>query len=199
MVKIASIINDKDELHKQYGHPTIFSELLESDLPPQEKTIGRLGAEAQQLTIAGSETVAWAMTTAVYHLIDNPSILKKLRAELDKAIPDPTSIPDSLYLEKLPYLNACVREGIRLSTGVSVRLPRVSPEKPMKYKDWLIPVGTPVSMTILDVLNDKHIFPNSESFIPERWLDNPKTKEGESLNRYFVPFGKGPRACLGIK
>jgi hypothetical protein len=63
MVKIASIINDKDELHKQYGHPTIFSELLESDLPPQEKTIGRLGAEAQQLTIAGSETVAWAMTT----------------------------------------------------------------------------------------------------------------------------------------
>jgi len=148
---------------------------------------------------AGSETVAWALTTLVYYLIEQPSILRKLRAELEEAIPNPTAIPDSLYLEKLPYLTACVREGIRLSSGVSVRLPRISPEKPMKYKDWVIPIGTPVSMTTIDVLHDRHIFPNSRTFIPERWLDNPKTKEGESLNRYFVPFGKGHRACIGVK
>lgn len=148
---------------------------------------------------AGVETVAWALTTTVFYLLNNPSSLKRLRAELEEAIPDPARIPDSLLLEKLPYLAACAKEGVRLSTGVSVRLPRVSPSKPIKYRDWVIPPGTPVSMTTLDVLRDQQVFPEFTSFIPERWLDNPKTKDGESISRYFVPFGKGPRMCIGIK
>ncbi|GAP90688.2 putative cytochrome P450 [Rosellinia necatrix] len=196
--KITNIVNGKDGAHREGDHPTIFSELLGSNLPPQEKTLGRLGAEAQQLIGAGLETVAWALTTTVFHLVDNPSTLKKLQAELKMAIPDPTVIPDSLHLERLPYLTGCVREGVRMSTGVSVRLPRVSRDKPMQYKDWVIPAGTPVSMTTLDVLNDDEIFQKPHTFVPERWLDNPKTRDGEHITRYFVPFGKGPRMCIGI-
>ncbi|KAJ8129569.1 hypothetical protein O1611_g4059 [Lasiodiplodia mahajangana] len=196
--KITNIVNGKGVGRDEHDHPTIFSELLGSNLPPQEKSLGRLGAEAQQLIGAGLETVAWALTTTVFHLLNNPSTLKKLQAELEAAIPDPEAIPDSLHLERLPYLTGCVREGVRMSTGVSVRLPRVSRDKPMRYRDWVIPAGTPVSMTTLDVLNDSEIFDNPRVFIPERWLDNPKTSEGEHLTRYFVPFGKGPRMCIGI-
>lgn len=54
-------------------------------------------------------------------------------------------------------------------------------------------------MTIIDVHHDERIYPNSRSFIPERWLENPKTEYGTNLNRYFVAFGKGARSCLGIK
>jgi cytochrome P450 len=75
----------------------------------------------------------------------------------------------------------------------------VSPNKATKYKAWDIPAGTPVSMTIVDVHNDERVFPNSRAFVPERWLGNPKTENGSSLNRYFVAFGKGARSCLGIK
>ncbi|KAI0196447.1 putative cytochrome P450 [Astrocystis sublimbata] len=195
--KIVNIINGKGD-NSDREHPTIFTELLGSDLPPQEKSLGRLAAEAQQLIGAGLETVAWALTTTVFHLANNPSTLKKLQAELREAIPDPDAIPDSLHLERLPYLTGCVREGVRLSTGVSVRLPRISRDKPMKYKDWVIPAGTPVSMTTLDLLNDDGVFYNPRAFIPERWLDNPKTSEGENISRYFVPFGKGPRMCIGV-
>lgn len=159
----------------------------------------RLGDEAQLMIGAGLETTAWALTTTSYHIINNPPILKKLRAELEEAIPDPAAQPDLVYLERLPYLSACIQEGIRLSYGVSSRNPRISPDKPTRYKDWVIPAGTPVSMTIIDVHHDEHIFPNSRSFIPERWLDNPKTKNGVNLSRYFVSFGKGARSCLGIK
>jgi len=148
---------------------------------------------------AGLETTAWALTTLSYHLISNPLILKKLRAELEEAIPDPAAKLESIHLEKLPYLSACIQEAIRLSYGVSSRNPRISPDKPTKYKDWVIPAGTPVSMTIIDVHHDEHIFPNSRSYIPERWLDSPKTKDGHNLSRYFVAFGKGARSCLGIK
>ncbi|KAL3422375.1 cytochrome p450 family protein [Phlyctema vagabunda] len=195
-VKISKIING--EVSEKAEHPTIFHELLASNLPAQEKSLNRLGDEAQLFIGAGLETTAWALTTISYHLIDNPRILARLRAELEEAIPDPTAELDSLSLEQLPYLSACIQEGIRLSYGVSSRNPRVSPDKPTKYKDWTIPAGTPVSMTIIDVHHDEEIYPNSRLYIPERWLDNPKTNDGLSLSRYYVAFGKGARSCLGV-
>jgi cytochrome P450 len=198
-VKLKQIISDGDLSYEKPSHPTIFHELLNSDLPSQEKSVDRLGDEAQLMIGAGLETTAWALTVTSFHLINNPTILKKLRAELEATIPNPTVKVDSLSLEKLPYLSACIQEGIRLSYGVSARNPRISPDKPTRYKDWVIPAGTPVSMTTVDVHHDEHIYPSSRSFIPERWLDNPKTEEGDSLNRYFVAFGKGARSCLGIK
>lgn len=198
-VKIAKIINGEDDSHTKSQHPTIFHELLESNLPPQEKYLNRLGDEAQMIIGAGLETTAWALTTTFYHLISNPPILDNLRAELERANLDPMSMPDVIRLEKLPYLSACIQEGIRLSYGVSSRNPRISPDKPTRYKDWVIPSGTPVSMTIIDVHHDEHIFPNSRSYIPERWLHNPKTVDGRNLNRYFVSFGKDARSCLGVK
>jgi hypothetical protein len=118
---------------------------------------------------------------------------------LDEAIPDPTAKLDLINLEKLPYLSACIQEGIRLFYGVSAPNPRISPDKAMRYKDWVIQAGTPVSMTTIDVHHDEDVFPNSREYIPERWLHNPKPKENDNLSRYFVAFGKGARSCLGIK
>lgn len=183
----------------KYGHPTIFAELLDSDLPPQEKSVARLGDEAQLMLGAGIETVTWSLSVATFHIINNPGIFAKLRAELKEALPRADTPLDWQKLEKLPYLSACVQEGIRLGYGVSARNPRISPIKSTKYKDWTIPAGTPVSMTIVDVNHDEELFHDSHLYIPERWLDSPKTKSGQSLNRYFICFGKGARSCLGIK
>jgi len=193
------MINGQESAHRKSSHATIFHELLESDLPPKEKSVDRLADEAQLMIGAGLETTAWALTVTSFHLINGPAVLKKLRVELEAATPNVNAELDSLSLEKLPYLSACIQEGIRLSYGVSARNPRISPDKPTKYNDWVIPAGTPVSITTVDVHHDEHIYPNSRSFIPERWLHNPKTKEGGSLNSYFVAFGKGARSCLGIK
>lgn len=181
------------------GHPIILRELLDSNLPTREKATDRLTSEIQQLIGAGVETVAWALTTIFFYVLDKPDTMERLRAELDEAIPDPTAPVKLVSLQRLPYLTAVVKEGLRLSTGVSVRLPRVSPAQPIKYKHWEIPAGIPVSMTTLDVLYDDYRFPDPCSFVPERWLDNPKAKDGNSLSRYLVPFGKGPKMCLGIK
>lgn len=41
------------------------------------------------------------------------------------------------------------------------------------------------------------IFPNPESFQPERWLQ--ASAEGERLNKYLVSFSRGSRQCIGIK
>lgn len=124
-----------------------------------------------------------------------------LTSELRTAIPDIaiSNAFDTQRLERIPYLSACIKEAIRFSLGVSARNPRVL-TTPLTYDKWTIPSYTPVSMTIEDVHFDETIYKEAYEFQPERWLgDSPKALDGKPLEHYFVAFGKGPRACLGIK
>jgi cytochrome P450 len=67
-------------------------------------------------------------------------------------------------------------------------------DKPLKFQEWEIPTGVPVSMTIPLVHLNEDIFPDPRSFHPERWVDE---KNGH-LDRYLCSFSRGPRNCLGI-
>lgn len=190
-----------DSALKSSSHPTVFQELISGPLPATEKDTRRLQDEAQLVVAAGVTTTGWALTTATFHLLDNPATLAKLRAELAAALPDTTTTASSLSwteLEKLPYLTGCVREAVRMSQPVTARNPRLF-NKPLEYGQWTIPPRTPVSMTIVDVHDDPAIFPDPHVFGPERWIDPPRLSDGSSLERYFVGFGKGTRSCLGIK
>lgn len=105
----------------------------------------------------------------------------------------PGSILDWHKLEALPYLNGCVHEAIRLGHGVTTRSPRLAPDTELQYGNWVIPKNTPVSMTNVDVLMNENIYPEPRKFKPERWIENPE------LDKFFVPFTKGSRQCLGLK
>lgn len=195
---ISALKENHDESNKSVDHATLFHEMLNSDLSPKEKSVERMVQEAQVIIGAAILTTAWAAAVASFHIINTPEIFRKLRAELEEAIPDPSTELYWQSLEQLPYLTGCIKEGIRLAYGITSRLPRVA-RHDLKYKDWVIPTGTPVSMTIVDMNHDEDIFPQSYSFLPERWLNNPTTANGPSLERYFIGFGKGSRSCIGLK
>ncbi|KAF1982274.1 cytochrome P450 [Aulographum hederae CBS 113979] len=181
-----------NEGYKTASHPTIFHEVLNSDLPEHEKSDHRLGNEAQLVIAAGLITTSWALSVASYYITANAPILKRLRKELAGAGMHATKTFEWHKLETLPYLNACVHEAIRLSHGTSIRSPRVSPDAEFRYRDWVIPKKTPVSMTNVDILMNENLFPEPREFKPERWVGNP------ALEKYFVPFSKGSRQCLGL-
>ena len=82
-----------------------------------------------------------------------------------------------------------------MMSGVTTRLPRIAHE-PMKYKDWVIPTGTPISQMNYMVVNDPKIFPDPLQFHPERWIE--AEEKGFPLQRYMVSWGKGSRSCVGI-
>lgn len=176
---------------------TIMDEILQSDLPPEDKTQQRLTDEAQFIVAAGVETTSYLLDVRTFHIVNTPRIYERLHTELAAAFPDRTVIPDLMLLERLPYLKACVQESFRLSYGFSARNPRIT-DKFIQYNEMDIPAGTALSMTIVDVHHDENIFQDSHSYIPERWLNNPKTGDGSSLTKYLVSFGRGPRSCLGV-
>ncbi|TVY14448.1 Cyrochrome P450 monooxygenase [Lachnellula arida] len=193
---IKAIKNGSCDPSATTSHPTLFHELLEGDIPASEKSIGRLVQEAQVVVSAGTETTSWCLSVITFHLLSNPAILERLREELGDAIPDPDKAVPVEKIEQLPYLTACIQEGLRLSYGLSTRLPRVSPVDVMVFndgkKDWHIPPGTPTSMTSYLIHHNESIFPNSHEYNPQRWIDNPR------LDKYLVSFSKGTRQCVGI-
>ncbi|KAH8705225.1 putative cytochrome P450 [Talaromyces proteolyticus] len=188
--KVDIMMKEHNRGNKASG--TIFHTVLDSELPPEEKSAARLLEEGQSVVGAGSETTANTLTIITFYLSSNKTILRKLRTELESL---PAETPMLPQLEKLPYLTAVICEGLRLNVGVMSRSPRIAHEV-IRYKEWSIPSGTPVSESTYFVLQDPEIFPNPEEFIPERWIEAQQS--GFRLDRFLVCFSKGSRACLGI-
>ncbi|EAT82965.2 hypothetical protein SNOG_09700 [Parastagonospora nodorum SN15] len=156
----------------------------------------RLTEEAQIVVGGGVETTAFTLSIAAFHIINTPRIYERLHRELVEAFPNRATL--ELYpLEQMAYLRACIMEAVRLSYGLSARNPRTR-RMPLVYKDWVVPSGSCVSMSIPDVSHDEAIFPSSSEFRPERWLDSPLTPDGQPLDRFMVSFGRGTRHCMGM-
>jgi cytochrome P450 len=176
--------------------PTIFECILRSSLPQAEKSVTRLDHDAFTAIFGGGDPAARTMTNCTFYLLDNLQILTTLQAELDAAIPDPNVMPGMQLFEELPYLNAVVKECLRFQAISTSRLEVVCPTEVLRYKDWVIAPGTPVGMSLRYLLHDPVFYPNPHTFDPSRWLD-ANGKINSAKDRYYVPFHRGHRMCLG--
>ncbi|KAL5610623.1 hypothetical protein FOBRF1_006740 [Fusarium oxysporum] len=192
-VEIQQSLNEEDNVKSK---SVIVGALGDPDIPAEQKTLDRLVDEGMTVIFAGTETTARSISVAMFHLLRDKLVLQKLRDELSTVEKGPDGRWTCGQLETLPYLTGCVQEGLRLAHGPVIRLPRVSPNEALQYSDWLIPAGTPVSESTLLVHLDPSIFPNPNTFDPERWIR--ATEEGVHLNKYICSFTKGTRQCLGI-
>lgn len=200
--QVKKIIAGENEEWRGKEFPTIFHAVLDSKLPPHEKSVERLADDAQMLVMAGTLTTASTLEVIVFWLLNQPKTLRKLKDELLTVMPlveDVGTVPLAT-LEALPYLTAVIAEGLRLSYGVSTRLQRIDPDNPILFKDkdtgkeWVIPAKTPVGMTSVQLHHNEDTFPDSHKFIAERWLGD----EGKRLDKYLVSFCKGSRVCFGM-
>ncbi|TLD03793.1 uncharacterized protein PgNI_11655 [Pyricularia grisea] len=173
---------------------TLFEHLINSDLPESELSVERLASEAQVVMGAGTVTTARTMDYLAVHILLNDRVHTRLRQELKEPMKDfPEKMPPLAELEQLPYLQACIKEALRLSPGLTHRLPRVSPDTDLVYRGWTIPRGTPVGMSAWYMHTDPNVYQDAMTFRPERWLENVTPE----MHRNYVPFSKGSRRCLG--
>lgn len=102
--QIKGVMDGNPDDYRKGSHPTVFHEILQSDLRPSEKTLGRLWQEAQILLAAGTETTAWTLSVITFHLLSNPNQLQRLKSELEELMPNPARSASCVELEKSPYL-----------------------------------------------------------------------------------------------
>jgi cytochrome P450 len=95
-------------------------------------------------------------------------------------------------LQSLPVLTGIIKETLRISSTVPCKLPRVTPPEGMVFEETFIPGGVVVGVAPYILHMDEKVFPDPHTFRYERWHD--ATAE---MNRDWMPFGKGARACMG--
>jgi len=93
---------------------------------------------------------------------------------------------------EMPYLEACIKESLRMSAPVA-RNDREC-NKDWEYKGIKIKKGTKIGIPIQVVHKNPEYWPEPELFRPERFL---KENAGNIVPCSYLPFGQGPRACLG--
>jgi cytochrome P450 len=175
---------------------------------------------------AGSDTIGSTLKALFHYLLTHPSTLTTLVNELTTAQRSGSlTLPVPTYHEaqKLPYLNACIHETLRLNPALSLPLERVvpaeglplhtNPNSPTSPSVTLKP-GTIVGINPYVQHRDPSIFgADAESWRPERWLPShtsspssntpsAETAEQEALQikrmeHALLVFGAGKRSCLG--
>jgi cytochrome P450 len=155
-----------------------------------------LNVQSTSFILAGSHTTSSSLTWIVWRILRHPDVLKRLNEELDEALANDArqDVPLHHQLEKLPWLNAIIKEGLRIDTAVPGSTPRYVPASGAVIAGHTLPAGATVSVQAYSLHRDPEVFPDPERFLPERWLS-----ETPQMNRLYVPFGAdGPRKCIGI-
>ena len=150
-------------------------------------TFDDLRDEVMTILIAGGETTSSALAWAVFHILKTPGVLDKIREELDVVL-DGDDITAE-HLPKLNYLDAVVKETLRLSPVI----PTVGRalQRPMTIGGHDLPAGVVVVPCIYLTHRRRDLYPDPLTFKPERFQD-------ESPGPYeFLPFGGGVRRCIG--
>lgn len=126
-------------------------------------------------------------------------MLKTLQEEIDEATRhDKLSNPVKYgeVKEHLPYLQACIKEALRLQPPATNIFGRVVGEEGKTINGYFCPPGTVISTYPYIVHRDKTLYgPDENKFRPERWQEDSE-KEAAMKDGSFV-FGQGDRGCLG--
>lgn len=150
-------------------------------------------------SFAGSDTTAISLRAVFYFLLQNPAKYQKLKKEISKAEDDDkfSTFVSFEQGSKLIYLQAVIKESLRLHPGVSYPLERIVPSGGAYLCGHHLPAGTAVGVHAWVVHRDTRIFgDDANEFRPERWIDSDMEKM-KQMNRAFLAFGAGSRTCLG--
>ena len=164
---------------------------------------GRVLTMAVSMAFAGSETTAISLAAVFYYLLKNRSCYVKLMEEVDGAIISgivenrPNGLVTWAESQKLPYLNACIKEAFRLHPAAGLPLERVVPADGIEICGQLIPRGTIVGCSAWVIHRRPEIFGEDvNNYRPERWLEADKESK-KSMEGCMIQFGMGPRTCIG--
>ena len=164
---------------------------------------GRVFTMAVSMAFAGSETTAISLAAVFYYLLKNPRCYQKLMQELGAALESgtlenrPSGITTWAESQKLPYLDACIKEAFRLHPAPGLVIERIVPKQGAEICGEHIPGGTIVGCNAWVIHRRPEIFGDDvEAFRPERWLDaSPDVRN--KMDGSMLQFGMGARTCIG--
>ncbi|XP_062200196.1 oryzalexin E synthase-like [Phragmites australis] len=146
--------------------------------------------------IAASDTSTVTVQRAMAQLLRHPEKMEKVSAELAACLGSDDLVKES-DLDKLPYLQAVVKETLRLHPAVPL-IPREVVADGVSLGGFPVPIGTGVVVNLWAIGRDRTAWPQPEEFMPERFLVGQPVHFQGTDDFAYRPFGAGRRVCPGM-
>ncbi|KAK3669748.1 hypothetical protein LTR78_010376 [Recurvomyces mirabilis] len=161
----------------------------------------QMEAEAYLQIIAGADSTTTILRSILYTLVGTPSAYIALRKEIDDAVEaGAISTPIVKYPEakKLPYLTACIWEGIRMYPPVFGLKTKRAPPGGETIKGIYYPGGCDLGMCDERMMRKRDIFgSDADIYRPERWMEADHDTYIKYMRVVDIVFGAGRFVCLG--
>ncbi|KAL5208634.1 hypothetical protein ABZP36_033069 [Zizania latifolia] len=188
------LVDEEDlQFHEEYMNeqdPSILHFLLASGDDVSSK---QLRDDLMTMLIAGHETSAAVLTWTFYLLSKYPKVMAKLQDEVDTVLGD--RLPTIEDVKKLKYSTRVINESLRLYPQPPVLIRRSIDEDVLG--GYPIGRGEDIFISVWNLHRCPKHWDDADVFNPERWpLDGPNPNE-INQNFSYLPFGGGPRKCVG--
>ncbi|KIM77311.1 hypothetical protein PILCRDRAFT_825474 [Piloderma croceum F 1598] len=189
--------NEKSNIKLNPEEDTMLNSLLS-----QTDDYKLLRDETVNILIAGRDTTASLLTSAIYCLSQHPEVAEKLRKEIINKVGLARS-PTYEDIKDMKYTRSVLNETLRLFPPVPFNVrettrPTTWPPNNPGEKPYYLPSNSPICYSVWLMHRNKDFWgPDALEFDPDRFID-------ERLHKYvvpnpfiFLPFNAGPRLCLG--
>jgi len=185
----------KNNMASGGGISCLTSELLErnSAAGGGENEEYDIKAVASIILAAGAGTTTASLKSFILAMALYPEAQKKAQTEIDRVI-GRNRLPNFEDQDSLVYVEALVREVMRWHPALPTAIPHATSEDDI-YEGYFIPKGTTVLGSIWGITRDESIYPNADTFIPERFIKPDGGLNDDVMN---VAFGFGRRKCAGL-
>ncbi|XP_035895848.1 probable cytochrome P450 6g2 [Anopheles stephensi] len=202
---VANLIIQRSATQQKDSEPEDF---LQSFLKSRDKnntTQTEITAQALTVFLEGFETSSVVLGFALYRLAKSSEVQQKLHDEVKKHIDANDGNLDFDVLLQMEYLEWVMLETLRMHPPAAT-MHKVCTKKYIMRKGFrdatghdmsiYVREGTPILIPVLAIHMDPKYYPEPQTFDPERFSPDRKvTHEGA----IFLPFGEGPRMCLGMR
>jgi len=155
--------------------------------------------------LAGSDTTATAIRTTLLYVMTSPRVLAALRAEMaDKGVDhsspgeEPPSVVSDEAARSMPYLQAVIREGLRIHPPITGIQTKLVPAGGDTYNGVFLPEGTELGHCVWGSMRRAETWgADAAEFRPERWLEAAPDQFREMEATLDLVFSHGRWQCLG--
>lgn len=192
---LGQLIRPRFDAHRA-GKPTDTTDILQSFLDAKDEVSGEgfgfeeLLDQVAMLFLAGHETSASALTWAAYLMANAPDIQARMHQEVVMNLADRQ--PELSDMRSLELVRNVFRETLRLFPPVGFMARQSSAACPMHKKE--IEQGATVVVSPWLIQRHRDLWKEPDAFNPDRYNNDSSL---ESLKQAYLPFGMGPRVCMG--
>ncbi|XVF00624.1 hypothetical protein REPUB_Repub04eG0016800 [Reevesia pubescens] len=153
-------------------------------------------ATCQSLLLGGNDTTVLTLTWTLSLLLNNRKVIKKAQEELEAHVGKDRQVEES-DMKNLPYLQAIIKEALRLYPAAPLSAPRAAMED-CTVAGFHVPKGTRLLVNLWKLMRDPNVWEKPSEFMPERFLNEHPDFDIRGQNFEFLPFGSGRRMCPGV-